>query len=89
MALNRTVLPTHRGTMNGLVAVGSSVAKALGPTFAGALVTASLSSCSFLPHAGSVLLWLVIGGLGATVTILFHVLIPSDDEDLSKDELTV
>lgn len=89
VALNRTVLPTHRGTMNGLSTLGGSVAKALGPTFAGALVTFSFSSGIFSPHVGAIFVWLVIGGLGAVVAILSHILIRDDEEDESNAELKV
>jgi len=89
VALNRTVLPTHRGTMNRLSTLGVCVAKGLGPTFAGALVAFSFSSGFFSPHLGSIFLWLVIGGLGAVAAVLSHILIHDDEEDESNAELKV
>ena len=63
---NRTVVPSHRGTMNGLSMLGGSFAKALGPVFAGGLVGFSYSGV-FKPQIGSWFIFLVIGLL-ATLT---------------------
>jgi MFS family permease len=89
VALNRTVLPSHRGTMNGLTTLGGSVAKALGPMFAGALVAFSFSSGVFAPHVGAVFMFFLIGGLGVLVSMLSFVLIHGDEEDESNFELKV
>ena len=89
VALNRTVLPSHRATMNGLSAVGGSTAKALGPTFSGALVAFSFSSGVFSPHAGAMFMFLVLAGMGTIVVILSFVLIHDDSEDESNAELNV
>eukprot|EP00529_Nitzschia_sp_RCC80_P014921 CAMPEP_0113442176 /NCGR_PEP_ID=MMETSP0014_2-20120614/1474_1 /TAXON_ID=2857 /ORGANISM="Nitzschia sp." /LENGTH=678 /DNA_ID=CAMNT_0000333065 /DNA_START=39 /DNA_END=2075 /DNA_ORIENTATION=+ /assembly_acc=CAM_ASM_000159 len=63
---NRTVIPSHRGTMNGLSMLGGSFAKGLGPVFAGGLVGFSYSGV-FKPQIGSWFVFLVIGLL-ATLT---------------------
>ena len=89
VALNRTALPTHRGTVNGLASCGVGVTKALSPTFTGALVAFSFSSSCWSPHVGALMLWFAIGGLGVVATLLSHVLILIDDGDESIAELTV
>jgi len=89
VALNRTVLPSHRATMNGLSAVGGSTAKALGPTFSGALVAFSFSSGVFSPHAGAMFMFLVLAAMGTIVVVLSFVLIHDDSEDESNAELNV
>lgn len=75
--------------MNGLSTLGGSIAKALGPTFAGALVAFSFSSGIFSPHVGAVFMFSLIGGLGALVSVLSFVLIHDDKEDESNSELKV
>ena len=47
VGMNRTVIPAHRGTMNGFCTLGGSITKAIGPSFAGFLVAISLSSGIF------------------------------------------
>ena len=89
VALNRTVLPSHRGTMNGLVSLGGSVARAAGPTFAGALVAFSFASGVLAPQVGAVFVFGVLGGLGIGVSILSYVLIHDDEEDETNSELKV
>jgi MFS family permease len=64
VATNRSVAPAHRGTMNGLSTLSGSVAKTLGPSFAGILASFSLSSGVFQPQVGSVFMWLVLGIFG-------------------------
>jgi MFS family permease len=61
IATNRTVIPCHRGTMNGLSMLGGSVAKGLGPIVAGSLTAFGISSGTLSPHAGAVFVFLVIG----------------------------
>jgi hypothetical protein len=61
IATNRTVLPCHRGTMNGLSMLGGSFAKGLGPIVAGWLTAFGISSGTFSPHVGALLVFVVIG----------------------------
>jgi MFS family permease len=67
IATNRTVLPCHRGTMNGLSMLGGSFAKGLGPIVAGWLTAFGISSGTFSPHVGAVLVFVVIG-MSALIT---------------------
>jgi len=62
IALNRTVPVSQRGTMNGISMMGGSVAKGLGPIFAGALVAFSLSGGVF--QSGAIGGWVIFGVLG-------------------------
>lgn len=80
VALNRTVVPSHRGTMNGLTTLGGNITKGVGPTLAGLLVAFSLSSGVFSPHAGAVFMWLVIGGLGCANCFATFMLLHEDYE---------
>ena len=52
MAVNRSVPPHQRGTINGLSVLGGSVAKALGPAFSGVMVAFCVASGIFEPHVG-------------------------------------
>jgi hypothetical protein len=70
VAMNRSVVPAHRGTMNGLAALGGSAAKTLGPSFAGILASFSLSSGVFQPQVGAVFMWVVMGVLGGGLLAL-------------------
>lgn len=81
VALNRTVLPSHRGAMNGFVALGGSAARALGPIFAGTLVTVSFSSSVVLPQVGAFIMFTVIGLLGLMVAALTFIILHEDDYD--------
>ena len=81
VALNRTVLPSHRGAMNGLVALGGSVARAIGPIFSGALITFCLSSSFIPPRIGAFILFAVIGMLGSTVASLTYCILCDEDDD--------
>jgi hypothetical protein len=57
--------------MNGLVLVGGSVTKGLGPIFAGVLVTASFSPRGVVPtECGSVAIFGTVGILGVLVSAL-------------------
>ena len=75
VATNRTVVPSHRGTMNGLSTLGGSVSKGLAPTFAGLLVAFSVSS-GFIPRdIGGFLIFGFIGMMGLiTVIMSFNML---------------
>ncbi|KAG7355152.1 major facilitator superfamily transporter [Nitzschia inconspicua] len=61
IATNRTVIPCHRGTLNGLSMLGGSFAKGLGPIVAGWLTAFGISSGTFSPHVGAVFVFLTIG----------------------------
>ena len=68
LATNKTVESTQRAKLNALVTVGISIAKGLGPIFAGALVSASFSPSWFVPpEYGSVLIFSTITLLGLGV----------------------
>ncbi|KAG7359194.1 major facilitator superfamily transporter [Nitzschia inconspicua] len=61
IATNRTVIPCHRCTLNGLSMLGGSFAKGLGPIVAGWLTAFGISSGTFSPHVGAVFVFLTIG----------------------------
>lgn len=69
LALNKTVPTSQRGTMNGLVVTGASLARSVAPTFAGALTTFSFSSQIFPSQYGSLLMYGTLSVLGALVTL--------------------
>jgi len=70
IATNATVPPSHRATANGLSMLGGSVAKGIGPAFAGWLVSYSLSSGVADPETGgSTLIFGGIGGLDVVVSV--------------------
>lgn len=73
IATNRTVIPSHRGTMNGLSMLGGSCAKGLGPVFAGLLVSFGISSGTFAPKVGAAVVFAIIG-LCAAITAALTVL---------------
>jgi MFS family permease len=83
VATNRTVSPSHLGTMNGLAGLGGSVANGIGPTFAGVLVAFSLSSGVFTPEVGAIFMFLVIGVLGSLGTVAVYLVLhdPNEEED--------
>jgi MFS family permease len=87
VATNRTVSPSHRGTMNGLAGLGGSVAKGIGPTFAGVLVAFSLSSGVFTPEVGAIFMFLVIGILGSLGTAAVYFLLHDPDEEEDSVEM--
>jgi hypothetical protein len=80
VALNRTVVPAHRGTLNGLTTLGGSITKSVGPAFTGLLVAFSLSSGVFNPHVGAVFMWLVIGALGCVSCFVTFMLLHEEYE---------
>ena len=82
IATNRTVIPSHRGTMNGLSMLGGSVAKGLGPIFAGLLVSSGISSGVFAPKVGAAVVFVVIGACSAiTAGIIFCLLAENKNND--------
>jgi len=71
VSMHRTVVPSHRSTMNGLCALFASVGRAFGPLFAGALVGHCYSH--FPPRVGSVVVFAVLAlcGLASSVVLVF------------------
>ena len=89
---NRTVPASLRATTNGLSMVGGSVAKGLGPIFAGVLVAVSFSvPKEEIARYGSVFIWSTISILGLMVyqdaRSLERVSAQDDDTD-ADDEVT-
>jgi MFS family permease len=81
IATNRTVIPSHRGTMNGLSMLGGSGAKGLGPVFAGLLVSSGISSGVFAPNVGAAIVFVVIGACSAiTAGITFCLLVENKND---------
>ena len=62
MTTNRTVIPAHRATMNGLSMLGGSLAKGAGPAFTGILFSTSVDNIT--PPYGSVVVYSTISLLG-------------------------
>jgi hypothetical protein len=81
IATNRTVIASHRGSMNGLSMLGGSFAKGLGPLFSGFLVSFSVSSGVFQPHVGAVVVFAVIGLIGCVPAAMTFTLLRDDGED--------
>lgn len=84
MATNRTVPSNCRAKTNGLAMLGASVAKGLGPVFAGLLVSFSMSSGIINPMYGSVLVFTVVGILGIAVVAEIAALSPSRNTSSSQ-----
>lgn len=84
IATNRTVIPSHRGTVNGLSMLGGSCAKGLGPIVAGSLVGFGISSGVFKPQIGSFFVFGVIGLCAAVTAVACLVILgkTSDEEVL-------
>ena len=90
VATNRTVPVCDRASMNGLSVLGGSVAKALGPTFAGLLTTGSVK---WLGRYASLLVFGTISMIGLCVTLLAFVFLrdeeaaePNVDKDEEREE---
>jgi len=87
IATNRTVPTSHRATMNGLSMLGGSVAKAIGPTFAGFLVAFSASSGVIHPRVlGSVVIFAMIGLLGLSVGFICLFCLKEKGSEGEKEE---
>jgi Co/Zn/Cd efflux system component len=71
--------------MNGLVALGGSVARAVGPVFSGALVAFSFSSEVVPPQVGAFIMFAVIGVLGLMVAALTYFILHEDNDDDEPD----
>ena len=69
ISVNKTVPRSQRARMNGLNMVCGSIGKALGPTFAGCLVSFCLSSGFIQPLHGSILVFVVLSSVGAVTVI--------------------
>ena len=69
ISANKTVPRSQRARMNGLNMVSGSIGKALGPTFAGLLISFCLSSGFIQPVHGTVLVFFTISALGAVAVI--------------------
>lgn len=88
VALNRTVSKSNRGAMNGISVLGGSVAKAIGPAFAGLLVT---MSASWAGRYASVIIFGVIGCFGmilACSTFMFLPQLGAPHSEINDDETT-
>jgi MFS family permease len=91
IATNRTVIPSHRGTMNGLSMLGGSCAKGLGPVVAGILVSFGISSGVMPPEVGAAVVFAIIGLCAALTAIMTVLLIrggscTEDDDGEEKDD---
>ncbi|KAL7571379.1 hypothetical protein ACA910_007688 [Epithemia clementina (nom. ined.)] len=80
VTMNRSVSnPSHRGAVNGFCTMGGSVAKALGPPFAGLLVAFSLSSNVFAtPSIGAIFMFAVLASMGAATALCVILLLRVD-----------
>ena len=85
VATNRTVPSSDRAAMNGLSVLGGSGAKALGPTFAGALTTVSVK---WLGKYASLAMFGSIGMLGLCVSAssFFFLHDREPEESISQDD---
>jgi len=81
VATNRTVPVSDRAAMNGLSVLGGSVAKGIGPTFAGILTTVSVK---WLGHYASMAMFGIIGILGLGVTASSVLLLHDENEETSE-----
>jgi len=68
IALNKTVPTSQRGTMNGIAVFGGSLARGLGPVFAGWLSTVAYSDVMFPAQYGSILVYSSTCFFGILVT---------------------
>jgi MFS family permease len=83
VAVNRSVPSSERATMNGLSMLGGSIAKGLGPIFAGFLVT---SSVAWFGKYGSLMIFTSIGLLGCGVMTCAFIFLHDEDVTPSVDE---
>lgn len=68
LSINKTVPDSQRATMNGMVVVGASAARAVAPLLAGAFASFSFSSGVVSPRYGAVLLYVSLSLLGLVVS---------------------
>ena len=87
VTLNRTVSTANRGAMNGVAGLGASVAKALGPTFAGFLTTMSIK---WFQEYAAISIFGVLGVLGLIISFGTLVFLPVfvESVDSERDEVT-
>jgi MFS family permease len=85
VAMNRTVTTANRGAMNGVAGLGASVAKALGPTFAGVLTTLSIK---WFHEYASILIFGTLGVFGIAITFGTIVSMPNfaTNDNSQQDE---
>jgi MFS family permease len=81
VTMNRTVTTANRGMMNGVAGLGASIAKALGPTFAGFLTSISIS---WLQKYASILIFSTLGICGLLIAWGTIVYLP---ENVSTDDV--
>ena len=81
VSMNRSVTNhSHRGTMNGFCTMGGSIAKAMGPSFAGLLVAFCLSSnVVSVPIVGAMIMFVVLSILGGITALGVFTLLRPDD----------
>ena len=86
VAMNRTVPTANRGAMNGVAGLGASIAKAIGPAFAGFLTTYSIA---WMHKYASLLIFGTLGVLGVLIAWGTAVYLPSTatDDYTQVDEL--
>jgi MFS family permease len=82
VALNRTVSTSNRGAMNGISVLGGSIAKALGPAFAGLLTTVS---ANWIGRYASLSIFGTIGVLGVLLTWSTFAVLPQIECPPSQD----
>lgn len=85
VAINRSVSPSHRASVNGLSVFGASIGKALGPVLAGALTM----SVGWLQEWASVFIFGTIGLLSLFVAAMAAMLLlrESDAAKSAEDEI--
>ena len=87
VAINRAVPSESRAALNGLSIVGGSVAKALGPSFAGVTATVSVG---LLRQYGSLLMFGSVGLVSSLVAIASFVFMKENDhEPVASDDMSI
>jgi len=82
---NRLVHPQSRARVNGLAAVGTSMARGIGPLFAGVLVTFSYSVTIVPVQYSSLIIFTVVSALGWIAFVINSKLEDDDDDDHNND----
>ncbi len=73
VSMHRTVLPSHRSTMNSLSALFASLGRAFGPLFAGSLVQHCFSL--FAPAIGGFIIWITLAFSGVVSCTILMILL--------------
>jgi MFS family permease len=73
VSMHRTVLPSHRSTMNSLSALFASLGRAFGPLFAGSLVQHCFSL--FVPAIGGFIIWIALAFSGVVSCAILMILL--------------